>query len=69
MLRQLRAIFEQLGSKMRFKSAKMRQDMADGASKGCHMRQDGEEIRAGRGSAEGGGDPTPPSTDTPGGGI
>ena len=59
MLRQLRAIFEQLGDKMSPKSAKMSQDRAGGTSKGRHMRQDSEEIRAGRGSAEGG---TPPHT-------
>ena len=60
MLRQLRAIFEQLGDKMRPKSAKMSQDRAGDASKGRHMRQDSEEIRAGGGSAEGGGTPHPP---------
>ena len=55
MLRQLRAIFEQLGDKMSPKSAKMSQDRAGGMSKGRHMRQDSD----GRGSAEWGGDPTP----------
>ena len=60
MLPQLRAIFEQLGDKMRSKSAKMSQDRAGDTSKGRHMRQDSEEMRARRGSAEGGGGTAPP---------
>ena len=68
MLPQLRAIFEQLGDKMRPKSAKMSQDRAGGMSKGRHMREDSD----GRGSAEGGegaGDPHPPLRIPPGEGF
>ena len=66
MLGQLGAILKQLGDKMWPKSAKMSQDRAGSAPKGGQMSQDSEEIRAGRGSAEGGGTPLygyPPGKD------